>query len=158
MKPGQSTFDERISRINSGRTMNASDVVKHSRVKPRKSHKTRRLHLDMLVAGSLAGGTAGILFAMNVGLAFLVTLTPQSLYELALSDYLTTAFVAGVVLAPFGLVLGLLGARSNPRGWQFWLGYLGGVIAANWTELNTDHATLLAELSANFQSVIDATL
>jgi len=144
MKAGQSTFDERVARINSGRTKNASDVVVKGRGLVNKSGKKRTFHLDMLAAGGLAGGTAGILFAMNVGLLFMVTLNSTTLYELILADYLTAAIIAGVAIAPIGFVMSQIFARSNPRAWQFWIGYVAGVIGANYTDIETYYYTLTA--------------
>jgi len=144
MKPGQSTFDERLSRINTGKTRNAADVVVHKDGPLNKSAKSRFGHLDMLAAGGLAGGTAGTLFAMNVGLLYLVTLNGTTLYELVMADYIMAAFIASVAIAPVGFVMSQFFARRNPRGWHFWIGYLGGVLAANATDIETYYYILTA--------------
>lgn len=144
MKPGQSTFDERLSRIASGKTMNAPDVVLRRNGPPDTSAKSRFGHLDMLAAGGLAGGTAGTLFALNVGLFYLMTLNMSTLYELVQADYIMAAFIGGVAIAPLGFVTSQIFARRNPRGWHFWFGYLGGVLAANATDIETYYYTLTA--------------
>ena len=50
MKPGQSTFEERLGRINTGRAQNASDVVVEKPKLVHQAYKGRRFHLDVLVA------------------------------------------------------------------------------------------------------------
>ena len=92
MKPGQSTFDERVARINSGKVKNASDVIVKKRGLVNRSGKKRRLHLDMLVIGGLAGGVAGTLFAQNLGLLFILSLDWLPLQGLFMSDYQLAAY------------------------------------------------------------------
>ncbi len=142
MKPGQSTFDERLVRINKGKTLNASDVVLKREGLVNKSGKKRWIHLDMLAAGGMAGGIAGTLFAMNVGVFLMMTLTLDTLYGLIIADYVMAAYIGAVAIAPVGFVMSQIFARSNPRGWQFWMGYLAGVLAANYSDLNTLYYTL----------------
>ncbi len=142
MKPGQSTFDERLVRINKGKTLNASDVVLKREGLVNKSDKKRWIHLDMLAAGGMAGGIAGTLFAMNVGVFLMMTLTLDTLYGLIIADYVMAAYIGAVAIAPVGFVMSQIFARSNPRGWQFWMGYLAGVLAANYSDLNTLYYTL----------------
>lgn len=142
MKPGQSTFDERLVRINKGKTLNASDVVVKRDGLVNSSGKKRWVHLDMLAAGGMAGGIAGTLFAMNVGLFLMMSLTPETLYGLIVADYVMAAYIGAVAIAPVGFVMSQIFARSNPRAWQFWIGYLIGTLAANYTDLNTLYYTL----------------
>jgi len=142
MKPGQSTFDERLVRINKGKTLNASDVVLKREGLVNKSGKKRWIHLDMLAAGGMAGGIAGTLFAMNVGVFLMMTLTLDTLYGLIIADYVMAAYIGAVAIAPVGFVMSQIFARSNPRGWQFWMGYLAGVLAANYSDLNALYYTL----------------
>lgn len=132
----QSTFADRLSRIESGTTITAADVGRSGRLvqtaKPR-----RRLHWDMLFVGGLAGAVAGTLFAMNMGLLVLITLDMPTLYALVMADYLMAAYLGMVAIAPVGFVMSQIFARKNPRAWQFWIGYLFGVIGANYADLHT---------------------
>ncbi|WP_299545938.1 hypothetical protein [uncultured Tateyamaria sp.] len=135
MKPGQSTFEERLSRINRGQALNASDVVSPKAKLVHENYKERRFHLDVLVAGAIAGAIAGILFASNIGFLFIITLDYLTLYGLVLADFKIAAYIAAVVIAPLGFLATLIFARTAPRAWQFWTAYMIGVLAANFTDL-----------------------
>ena len=135
MKPGQSTFDERVARINSGRTQNASDVIVKRRGLVNRSGKSRRLHLDMMAAGGLAGATAGMLFAQNLGLLFVMSLDWQTLYGLVQADYKLGAYIAASALAPVGFLFTLIFNRTAKRAFRFWTFYVVGVLAANQIEV-----------------------
>ncbi|WP_147104531.1 hypothetical protein [Tateyamaria sp. syn59] len=135
MKPGQSTFDERLARINKGRTLNAADVVV---AKPRMIHHSpsaRRLHLDMLAAGGIAGAIAGTLFAANIGFLFLIALDHLTLYELVAADNVMAAYMAAVLIGPLGFLWTLILSRTAKRAWQFWSAYCIGTLATNATDL-----------------------
>lgn len=135
MKPGQSTFDERLSRINSGKTQNASDVVSERQGLVNTSGKKRRFYLDMLVAGGLAGGVAGMLFEQNLGLLFTLSLDWITFYGLMLADYKLAAYVAACVIAPIGFLFSLIFSGKSPRIFHFWIFYTIGVLAANHIEV-----------------------
>lgn len=135
MKPGQSTFDERLARINTGRTENASDVVIKRKGMVRTSDRPKRFHLDMLLAGGIMGGLAGVFFAENVGLLFLLSLDYVTLEGLILADYKTAAYICTMVLAPIGFLFSLIFSRKSPRAFHFWLGYGLAAMAANHIEL-----------------------
>lgn len=136
----QSTFEQRLARINAQVAGAGGAYQKDHLVQSTK--KKRRIHLDMLAAGGLAGGLIGTLFAMQVGLLMVVALDVPTLYQLILSDYVRAALIAGVAIAPVGFVMSQIFARSNPRGWQFWIGYLAGVIAANSADIQTYYYVL----------------
>lgn len=135
MKPGQSTFEERLSRINNGQALNAGDVVAHKPKLVHENYKERRFHLDMLAAGALAGAIAGILFASNIGFLFIITLDYLTLYGLILADVKIAAYIAAVLIAPVAFLVTLIFSRTAQRTWQFWTAYLIGVLAANFTDL-----------------------
>ncbi|WP_299041486.1 hypothetical protein [uncultured Tateyamaria sp.] len=135
MKPGQSTFEERLGRINSGRAQNASDVVVPRQRLVHEAYKERRFHLDMLVAGGIAGGIAGILFASNIGFLFIITLDYLTLYGLILADLKIAAYIGSVIAGPLAFLATLIFSRTAQRAWQFWTAYCIGVFAANFTEL-----------------------
>ncbi|WP_420012190.1 hypothetical protein [Tateyamaria sp.] len=97
----------------------------------------------MIAVGGLAGGIAGTLFAMNVGLLVLASLDVITLYQMVMGNYVMGAYIACVAIAPVGFVMSQIFARSNPRGWQFWIGYLGGVLAANYADLQTYYYILM---------------
>lgn len=136
MKPGQSTFDERISRINKGRAMNAVDVVKpgHAKMIADKGKK-KIFHLDMLAAGGMAGAIAGVLFAENIGLLFLMSLPYEAIYELVMADYVTGAYLGVIAFAPIAWLWTLIFSRTAQRAFQFWSCYAIGIIAANHIEV-----------------------
>jgi len=120
MKPGQSTFEERLSRINSGNTRNASDVVVSRKTRlVHEEYKERRFHLDVLVAGAIAGAIAGILFASNIGFLFIITLDYLTLYGLILADFKIAGYIAAVAIAPFAFLVTLIFSRTAQRAWQF---------------------------------------
>ncbi|WP_299731322.1 hypothetical protein [uncultured Tateyamaria sp.] len=135
MKPGQSTFDERVSRINSGKTKNASDVVVKTRGLISRSGKARSFHLDMILAGGLAGAVAGTLFSQNIGLLFLLSLDWLTLQGLVLADYKLGAYMAACALGPVGFLFALIFSNRAQRGFQFWIFYCVGVLAANHIEV-----------------------
>ena len=135
MKPGQSTFEERIGRINKGRAQNASDVVVPRQKLVHQEYKSRRFHFDMLAAGGMAGGIAGTLFATNIGLLFIITLDYLTLYGLILADVKIAAYIAAVLIAPVGFLATLIFSRTAQRAWQFWTAYCVGVLASNFTDL-----------------------
>ncbi|WP_299653315.1 hypothetical protein [uncultured Tateyamaria sp.] len=135
MKPGQSTFEERLGRINSGKALNASDVVIERPKLIHTAYKERRFHLDMLAAGGMAGGIAGLLFSMNIGFLFIITLDYLTLYGLILADAKMAAYIGAVVIAPVAFLWTLIFSRTAQRAWQFWTAYCAGVVAANFTDL-----------------------
>lgn len=135
MKPGQSTFEERLVRINKGKTMNARDVVVDRPRLVHASYKDRRFHFDMLAAGGMAGGVAGLLFSMNIGFLFFLTLDYLTLYGLVLADAKMGAYIGAVAIAPVGFLWTLIVSRTAQRAWQFWTAYCAGIVAANYTEL-----------------------
>lgn len=131
MKPGQSTFDQRLTRINSGKTQNASDVVVTSERLINTSGRKRRIHFDMLVAGGVAGAVAGTLFEQNLGLLFLMSLDWITFYGLMLADYKLAAYVAACAIAPVGFLFSLIFSGTAKRAFQFWIFYGIGVLGAN---------------------------
>ena len=133
MKPGQSTFEERLSRINSGAPRNAEDVAipQKSAKLIQSEPKRRRFHLDMLAAGGIAGAVAGTLFAQNIGLLFLMTLDWSMIYGLALADYELAAYIAACAIAPIGFLWSVIMSRATKRAVQFWAAYTIGMLAAN---------------------------
>lgn len=138
MKPGQSTFEERLSRINSGASKNAADVVLPKRGGGKlinTSGKSRRFHLDMLVAGGAAGTIAGMLFAQNLGLLFMMSLDWLTLQGLLMSDYKLAGYVAACAIGPVGFLFTLIFSRTAKRAFQFWTFYIIGVLGANHIEL-----------------------
>ncbi|MEM6372059.1 MAG: hypothetical protein AAF727_04680 [Pseudomonadota bacterium] len=135
MKAGQSTFDERLARINSGKVKNAPDVVVKRRGLVNTSGKERRLYVDMLVAGGMAGGLAGMLFAQNLGLLFLMSLDWLTLQGLFMSDSTFVAYAAACAIAPVGFLFTLIFSRTAKRAFQFWIFYTIGVFAANHVDL-----------------------
>ena len=137
MKAGQSTFEERLSRINSGRPKNAADVVSPQQRKKliHSAKGRRRVHLEMLAAGGLAGGIAGILFAQNIGLLFLMTLDWITIQGLVLSDYKMGAYLAACAFGPVGFLWSVILSRKSKRGVQFWFAYMVGMLAANHIEV-----------------------
>lgn len=139
----QSTFSERLQRIETQTTVGGCDAYRPDQLVQDKK-RPRRLHFDMIAAGGVAGGIVGTLFAMNVGLLLLTALDVTTLYQLILADYTKAALIAGVAVAPLGFVMSQIFSRSNPRGWQFWIGYLGGVVAANAADLQTFYYILMA--------------
>lgn len=130
----QSTFEERLSRLEAGAPRRGTQAYKTQHLVQNSGPK-RKLHVDMLAAGSLAGAVAGVFFALNIGLLYLVTLNLAGLYQLIMGDQLMAACLAGVIIAPIGFVMTQIFSRRNPRAWQFWIGYLAGVIAANFTDI-----------------------
>ncbi|MBY5932804.1 hypothetical protein KUV51_07315 [Tateyamaria omphalii] len=135
MKPGQSTFDERLARINKGRTLNAEDVVVSKPKLIHQSPSARRFHLDMLAAGGIAGAIAGTLFASNIGFLFLITLDYVTLYGLLAADITMAAYIAAVAIGPLGFLWTLILSRTVKRAWQFWTAYCLGALATNATDL-----------------------
>ncbi len=137
MKAGQSTFDERISRINKGKPLNAADVVspQHRKNLLHNAKKRRRVHLDMMAAGGIAGAIAGMLFAQNIGLLFLMSLDWITLQGLVLSDYKIAAYLAACALGPVGFVFSVILSRKSKRAVQFWFAYIVGALAANHIEV-----------------------
>jgi hypothetical protein len=132
----QSTFSERVARIESGKTFGGSDThVRRGRATVGKS--SRRVHLDMIIIGSAGGGLIGYLFAMQFGLLVAAEMEIMALYELVQTDYLKAGLLGGVLLAPLGFVMSQLFSRGNPRVWQFWLGYLAAVLGTNGTDIQT---------------------
>lgn len=135
MKAGQSTFDERLARINTGKPRNAPDVVVKGRGLVNASGRTKRLHLDMMILGAGAGYVAGALFETNLGLLFLMSLDWITLQGLFLSDYKLAAYAAACAIAPVGFLFTLIFSRTAKRAFQFWIFYTVGVLAANQVEL-----------------------
>ena len=133
MKAGQSTFEERVSRINGGMPQNATDVVSPQQREKliHASKARRRIHLDMLAAGGIAGGIAGTLFAQNLGLLFLMSLDWITIQGLVLSDYKMAAYMAACAIGPIGFVWSVILSRKSKRGVQFWFAFIAGVLAAN---------------------------
>ncbi|APX11298.1 hypothetical protein BWR18_06105 [Tateyamaria omphalii] len=135
MKPGQSTFDERLARINKGRTLNAADVVVSRPKMIHQSPSARRFHLDMLAAGGIAGAIAGTLFASNIGFLFLISVDYVTLYGLIVADAVLAAYMAAVLIGPLGFLWTLILSRTAKRAWQFWTTYCTGAVATNATDL-----------------------
>ncbi len=135
MKPGQSTFDERVARINSGKVKNASDVIVQKRGLVNRSGKKSRIHLDMIVIGGLAGAVAGALFAQNLGLLFILSLDWVTLQGLFMSDYQLAAYAGACAIGPVGFLMSLIFSRTAKRLLQFWTFYTLGVLAANHVEV-----------------------
>ena len=131
----QSTFEERLARIDKGRTQNAPDVVEPRQKLIQQERKSRRFHFDMLAAGALAGGVAGMLFATNIGLLFIITLDYLTIYGLILSDMKIAAYIGAILIAPVGFLGTLIFSRTAQRAWQFWTAYCVGILAANYTDL-----------------------
>ena len=132
----QSTFSERLARIESQTTIGGADAYVSDKL-VHEEKRQRRLHWDMLAVGGLAGGISGAFFAMKVGLLLVASLDATTLYQFILADYTMALLILGVAAAPFGFVMSQIFARRNPRGWQFWIGYLVGVIAANTGDIHT---------------------
>ena len=128
------TFEQRLARIHqkaSGGT-SAYQTNPYQRANlVRMTRKKRRVHLDMLVFGAMVGGTIGMLFAMKVGLFLVTSIDVATLYQMMIEDYFTAVLIAGVAIAPIGFILSQIFARSNPRGWQFWIGYFAAVLGTN---------------------------
>ena len=144
-RAAQSTFDQRLARIQL-KAASGAKATSMPRVAPgagayQKEHlvqsrkKQRKLHWDMVAFGAVAGGLVGTLFALNVGLLLIASLNAVTLYQMLLADYTMAALIAGVAIAPVGFVMSQIFARSNPRGWQFWIGYLAAVLASNGTDM-----------------------
>ncbi|WP_415920405.1 hypothetical protein [Tateyamaria sp. SN6-1] len=133
MKAGQSTFEERLSRINDGAPQNASDVVspRQNGKLMQKGEARRRLHLDMLAAGGIAGGVAGTLFAQNIGLLFLMSLDWITIQGLFLADYTLAAYMVACAIGPVGFLWSVIMSRNSKRAVQFWAAYIIGVLGAN---------------------------
>jgi len=136
-----STFEQRLARIENQGASGKGAYRKDNLIQETK--KKRRLHWDMVAFGGVAGGIAGTLFAMNVGLLVLMSLDVMTIYQMVMGNYMMAVFIAGVAIAPVGFVMSQIFARSNPRGWQFWIGYLGGVLAANYADLQTYYYILM---------------
>lgn len=130
-----STFEQRLARIDQRASSSANAYQKEHLVQSTK--KKRRVHWDMLIFGAMAGGVAGTLFAMNVGLLLLTSVDAFTLYQMVLVDYVKAVLILGVAIAPVGFVMSQIFARSNPRGWQFWIGYLAAVLGANSGDIQT---------------------
>lgn len=135
MKPGQSTFEERLARIHEGETQSAPEVTARGTRLIQTAPKKSRFHYDMLAAGGLAGGVAGTLFAMNIGWLFLLTLDSITIYGLVLADFKLGAYMAACALAPLAFLWTLIFSASRPRAFQFAAAYNVGVLGANYTDL-----------------------
>ncbi|MEP2891055.1 hypothetical protein [Tateyamaria sp.] len=135
MKPAQSSFDERLTRINAGTTQNVADVVVASKGLINTTGKKKFIYFDMLVAGLVGGGIAGTLFAQNLGLLFIMSLDWITFYGLILSDHTLAAYILACALAPIGFIFTLIFNRTARRGFQFWMFNSAGVLAANHVEL-----------------------
>ena len=132
----QSSFSERLARIETQSTFGGADAYTPDDL-VQSDKPQRRLHWDMMAAGGIAGGVVGTLFAMQFGLMMLAALDVTSLYQLLLADYTKALLLLGVLIAPVGFVMSQIFSRSNPRGWQLWIGYFAGVIAANFTDIQS---------------------
>lgn len=135
MKPGQSTFEERLARIHQGETQTAPEVTAKGARLIQTAQKRSRFHFDMLAAGGLAGAVAGSLFAMNIGWLFLLTLDYITIYGLLLADFKLGAYMAACALAPVVFLFTLIFSASRPRAFQLAAAYNVGVLAANYTDL-----------------------
>lgn len=147
MKPGQSTFDERVARINSGRTVTPDEVqpASHRTRALKAGAKARKLYLNIMVYGSIAGGLAGLLFAQKVGLPYALTLDGAALYTLSEDAPMMLVYIALAAFGPVFWVLGQVLARGNPKARRFWFGYASGVIASNWKDIEPHAAPYYAE-------------
>ncbi|MEL6464493.1 MAG: hypothetical protein AAFQ58_05955 [Pseudomonadota bacterium] len=134
MKPGQSTFDERLLRINKGRTMTADDVQPTGhrlRAAIARAPGPRKLHLNVMVTGAIVGGLAGMFFAQGYGLPALLEMNGDTLYALAEDQVMTLVYIAAAILGPVAWLLSQVIARRAPKARRFWFGYMCGVLAAN---------------------------
>ncbi|MEM8654614.1 MAG: hypothetical protein AAGF36_07690 [Pseudomonadota bacterium] len=134
MKPGQSTFDERLLRINKGRTLTATDVQPAShrlRAAIATTPNARKLYLNFMVTGAIVGGLAGMFFAQAYGLPALLAMNGETLYALAEDQVMTLVYIFAAVLGPVAWVLSQIIARGAPKARRFWFGYMCGVLAAN---------------------------
>lgn len=139
-----STFHDRLGRINSGKQIVGEGLTLNKARQMGASRWSSNLHLHMLVAGALIGGVFGVLFTFNLGLSALVGLDADALYQFVLSDWMKGALIGGIAIAPAGFLFSLMSARKRPGGFVFWIGYLGGVIAANRADIEAYVATLQA--------------
>ena len=131
----QSTFQQRIARIEEKGSVNAAAYPKGSLMRP--SRKKKHVHWSMLALGTLVGGIVGTFFAMRVGLLELVSLDANALYQLMLTDHNQAGLIIGVALAPVGFVISQLSLRGFPRIWQFWMAYFAAVLGSNSAEIQT---------------------
>lgn len=95
------------------------------------SGKTRRFHLELILAGVLVGGIAGTLFEQNLGLLFILSLDWVTLYGLFLADYQLAAYAAACAIGPVGFLMALIFSCRSQGWFQFWVFYNIGVIGAN---------------------------
>ena len=100
----QSTFSERLARIESQTTIGGADAYVSDKL-VHEEKRQRRLHWDMLAGGGLAGGIIGAFFAMKVGLLLVASLDATTLYQFILADYTMALLILGVAAAPFGFVM-----------------------------------------------------
>lgn len=137
MKPGQSTFEDRLSRINDGQPLNAAEVTAPQQRSNllNTGGARRRIHFDMLAAGAIAGGVAGTLFAQNLGLLFLMSLEWIMIWGLVLADVKLAAYMGVCAIAPVGFLWSVIMSRGSKRGVQFWAAYMIGVLGANYFEV-----------------------
>lgn len=138
MKPGQSTFDQRLTRINKGRTLTAVDVQPadhRRRAVTRNAPGPRKLYLNFMVTGAIVGGLAGMFFAQAYGLPALLAMNADTLYALAEDQVMTLVYIGMAVLGPVAWLLSQIIARGAPKARRFWFGYMCGVFAANSKDL-----------------------
>lgn len=147
MKPGQSTFDQRVLRINRGKTLTPHDVQPEEHLKRamRSKRMARKLYLNLMTYGAIVGGFAGLLFAQKVGLPFALTLDSEALYLLSEDEPLMLVYIALAAFGPFFWLLSQFLARGNPKARRFWFGYASGVIASNWKDIRPHTDPYVAE-------------
>ncbi|WP_299282064.1 hypothetical protein [uncultured Tateyamaria sp.] len=137
----QSSFSDRVARIENHTTFGASAGYRaQNLIQSRKV--LRRIYGELLVAGGLLGGLAGLIFAQQFGLSTLLSMDMETLYELVMADRTMMGLLAGVAVGPIGFLLGQI--CGSPRVSQFWLGYFAGVLASNWSDIQIYAATLTA--------------
>lgn len=133
----QSSFEQRIARIEKKGSVNANAGAYPKGSLMRPSRKKKHVHWSMLALGTMVGGIVGTFFAMRVGLLTIASLDADGLYQLMLNDHNQAALIVGVALAPVGFVMSQLFLRGFPRVWQFWIAYLAAVLGSNSTEIQT---------------------
>ncbi|MEL6618373.1 MAG: hypothetical protein AAFP16_05815 [Pseudomonadota bacterium] len=148
MKPGQSTFDERVTRINKGRTITPVEVQPEHhqrRALARNGRGARKLYLNFMVIGSVVGGLMGLAFASRVGLPAALAMDGAALYALAEDDVLTLLYMGVAALGPAAWLLSQFVARNSPKARRFWFGYMCGVFASNSKDLQPHVDTFAAQ-------------
>lgn len=160
MKPGQSTFDQRLVRINSGKTWAPDEVLSDCYRTRRRggARRGRKLYLNLLVLGALTGGLAGLAFATKVGLDSALGLDITALTAMAETDPVTLSYIAAAAVAPVAYILTQVLARRSPAVRRLCFGYLCGVIAANGDDLQPHVMALMGENGVELASQLNTHL